>query len=142
MLVMAAAVGAAGCGSDDEAWADQANALCEDLERDVRDIAPLREIEHPEEFAPYVSLVAAAARDWLTRMQALEPPEDDEERVAEMLRLYDEGIDKTEQAATALGDGDESAYEQVLREGNSVLVKADEIAVDLGADSCAYPLSG
>jgi hypothetical protein len=133
----------AGCGSGgEEAWAKEANALCRDLERDVRGVAPLREIEHPEEFAPYVSSVVAVARDWLVRMRQLEAPEDEEARVREMLDLYEAAIDKTGEAATTLGDGDEAGYERLLRESDALSSRADELARDLDAEACTYPLSG
>jgi hypothetical protein len=137
-------VGAASCGGsgDKEAWAKEANALCRDLERDVHDVAPLREIEHPEEFAPYVSSVVAVARDWLARMRELEAPEGEEERVREMLDLYEAAIDKTDEAATTLGDGDEPGYQRLLREGDALSGRADELARDLGVEACTHPLSG
>jgi hypothetical protein len=137
-------LGTAGCGGsgDKEAWAKEANALCRDLERDVRGVAPLREIEHPEEFAPYVSSVAAVARDWLARMRELEAPEDEEERVDEMLDLYEAAIDKTDDAATTLGDGDEAGYERLLREADGLSGRADVLARDLDVEACTHPLSG
>jgi hypothetical protein len=133
----------AGCGSGDgEAWAKEANTLCRDLERDVRGVAPLREIEHPEEFAPYVSSVVAVARDWLVRTRRLEAPEDEETRVREMLDLYGAAIDKTDEAATTLGDGDEAGYERLLRESDVLSSRADDLARDLDVEACTYPLSG
>jgi hypothetical protein len=133
---------AVGCGSGNDDWAREATALCRDLEREVGAVAPLREIEHPEEFAPYVSSVVAEVREWLTRMRELDPPEGDEERVSDMLDLYEAAIDKTDEAANALGDGDEERYQRLLREGGALSQRADRIARDLGAETCAYPLSG
>jgi hypothetical protein len=133
---------AAGCGSGNGDWAEEATALCRDLERDVGAVAPLREIEHPEEFAPYVSSVVAEVREWLIRMRRLDPPEGDEQRVDDMLDLYEAAIDKTDEAANALGDGDEERYQRLLREGAALSGRADRVARDLGAEACAYPLSG
>jgi hypothetical protein len=136
------AVGVAACGGDDRGeWAKEANALCEQLEQRVAGISPRSRVEDPEDLAPCVREVVAAARDRLGQMRDLEPAGDDEQRVGEMLDLYEESFDIADEAATTVETGDEAGYHRLLRQSDAVSLRADAIARELGAETSAFPLS-
>jgi hypothetical protein len=143
VLVVALLLPACGSDSDDrERWAQEANALCRQLERELGSFDPPREIEEPDELAGFVGAVGRAVAGWLEEMRALEPPDGEEQDVERMLALYGRAVRQTEQAADALGAGDEERYEALVRAAEKPSGEADAIAREFGADACTYPLSG
>jgi len=126
---------APGAGSE-RVWADEANARCGELERELGAVDPPREVEEPEELAAFVAATAAAVDIWLGRMRELEPPEEDVAQVERMLDHYGDAVQKTEQAAEAVAAGDEDRYRQLVEAAERSSARGDKIALELGAHTC------
>jgi hypothetical protein len=147
------AVLAAGCaGKSDsvsrEDWANDANAICEEMQRELdkkfEDSMPKDSAGDPDDVVAagnkaFADDFLAITSEHLSRIRSLPRPSSDAERIEEMLDLYDQVTRESAEVLASFGDRKEedAALEQFEKSGAKLGKQAGEIATDLGATCLA-----
>jgi hypothetical protein len=136
------AVLAGGCSGENgtvsrEDWAEDANAICEEMLDDLDDVE--FDDSSPEQFQSSMREYRAAALEHLRRLRELPRPPRDEARIGEMLNLYESALDAGVELADAspVGAGKSTAaeverYEEAEKTVDRYGNRADAIAGELG----------
>jgi hypothetical protein len=142
VATLAAAAALAGCGGGDgeggdrlskEDYIRQADALC--LEADQR-IEALGDPTTAEEAVAFTRDATAIAEEQLARLRALRPPEEDEATLEEAYDLLEQQIEVGRQLGDAIDANDEARAQELIRQGDDLNERANEIADDYGMAEC------
>jgi hypothetical protein len=126
-------------------WISQADGVCRTYRDETQDLtakfealdisssSPSKDLVKGSELLRQIDTKSAEETDALRQ---LEPPSGDEETIDAMLAKVEETRDIGLQAADALEDGDESALQDIVGEGNEINAEAKEMAKDYGLKVC------
>jgi hypothetical protein len=135
----------AGCsgGGDERLTGDeyirQADAECERSQRLASELDELPS-ERDEDFAELSKRLHEIARDELSDLRELEPPEELESEVDEWLGLREERLRLSESLTDALLEGDdERELERVFRALAENDKRSNEIGREIGFRACTHP---
>jgi ribosomal protein L16 Arg81 hydroxylase len=135
-LLLAAGCGGGGGGGDRLTKAEfqqQANAICDKYEKQLRAISPPTSLD---EIPDIVDQALEILDKEIGEISDLKPPEELQSQFDELIAQSD----KTKQAANDLSAAakanDKEAVQKALSEGNAASDKADQLAGQLGLDSC------
>jgi hypothetical protein len=130
---------ATGCGGSSggrlskEDFQTQANAVCDRYQKQLDALATPTTLD---EIPDLVDQALAILEKEVDEISALNPPEELQSQFDAMLAESD----KTKQAASDLSEaaksGDRAGVQKALDEGNAASAKADQLAGQLGLDSC------
>jgi hypothetical protein len=134
LLLLATGCGGSGGGRlSKEDFQSQANAVCAKYQKQLDALGTPTSLD---EIPALVQQALGILNKEIDEVAALNPPE-------ELQSQFDALIaetNKTKQAATDLSDaaksGDQAAVQKALDEGNAASDKADQLAGQLGLDSC------
>lgn len=127
------------CGGDGEErlskadWIEQADAICARASEDVEALTEPTKLDEIPEFTDTASEIS---RDALSDLRALQPPEEDQTTVDEMLDLVEQQIEIGEQIGEAAADGDQDEVQRLADETDPIENEADEKARQYGLDDC------
>ena len=135
-LLLAAGCGGGGGGGDRLTKAEfqqQANAICDKYEKQLQAISPPTSLD---EIPDTVDQALEILDKEIGEISDLKPPEELQSQFDELIAQSD----KTKQAANDLSAAakanDKEAVQKALSEGNAASDKADQLAGQLGLDSC------
>jgi hypothetical protein len=130
---------ATGCGGSSggrlskEDFQTQANAVCDRYQKQLDALATPTTLD---EIPDLVDQALSILEKEVDEISALNPPEELQSQFDAMLAESD----KTKQAASDLSEaaksGDRAGVQKALDEGNAASAKADQLAGQLGLDSC------
>lgn len=136
VLVLAGCGGGGGGGEErltKEEWIAQADAICK---RAAQEIDALGTPQSLDEVAELAAKASEIGRRELGEIRALQPPEEDEATIEEMLALSDQLIDIGEKIGAAAEEGDLAEVQKLLQEGEPINDQADQLAQDYGLEEC------
>ena len=142
MLAVAAALAVAGCADDGDGrlskgeYVRAADAICAEYERRL---ARLPEPRNVEELARLTEQALPIAREGVTRLRGLEPPQELTSRVEEWLERNEENVRTIERMRDAARAGDETRVQELASAGADNEAEADRLARALGLRACAAP---
>jgi hypothetical protein len=136
-VAVAAALGLAACGGDDDDtiafadWAAQADAICaeanQDLDREAQDFFGGGEQPTPDELEQFsTEVLVPSLQSQHDEISDLPEPDERADEASETLETLQAGIDELE--------GDPSAL--AGRDGQLLIDEATEMAQDLGLEDC------
>jgi len=136
LLLLVAGCGGGGGGGDRLTKAEfqqQANAICDKYEKQLQAISPPTSLD---EIPDTVDQALEILDKEIGEISDLKPPEELQSQFDELIAQSD----KTKQAANDLSAAakanDKEAVQKALSEGNAASDKADQLAGQLGLDSC------
>jgi hypothetical protein len=136
VLVLLAA-GCGGGGSDTrlsrEEFESQANAICAKYQKQLHAIGTPSSVE---EIPDLVEQALAILNKEVAEIAALNPPADMQTEFDAMIEASNNTKAAANDLSQAAKDGDQAAVQKALDEGNAASKKADQIATQLGLDSC------
>jgi DNA-binding NtrC family response regulator len=136
VLVLVAA-GCGGGGSDTrlsrEEFESQANAICAKYQKQLGAIGTPSSVE---EIPDLVEQALAILNKEVAEIAALNPPTDMQTEFDAMIEASNNTKAAANDLSQAAKDGDQAAVQKALDEGNAASKKADQIATQLGLDSC------
>ena len=136
VLVLLAA-GCGGGGSDTrlsrEEFESQANAICAKYQKQLHAIGTPSSVE---EIPDLVEQALAILNKEVAEIAALSPPADMQTEFDAMIEASNNTKAAANDLSQAAKDGDQAAVQKALDEGNAASKKADQIATQLGLDSC------
>jgi predicted nucleic acid-binding Zn-ribbon protein len=132
----------AGCGGGgDEAepltkseWIEQADEICAQADEDIEALGNPTTLDEIGELTDEASGIS---RDALADLRALQPPEEDQETVDQMLDLVEQQIEIGEQIGEAARSGDEAEVRRLAAEAQPLEDQADELGRRYGLVDCA-----
>lgn len=146
VLGLAMVLSAVACGDDDEAtdsltkaeWIEAADEICIELDQELAEIP---EPESPEEMGETGLEVVAITAAKFEELRALEPPEGEEEAVAEILDAFDlvaeTGGEFTQVAAETDWPEEQSAEAEALfMDLEEATVNAEQLSASYGLQEC------
>ena len=129
---------AGGCGGGDdegptlEGWAAQADKICAEAERKVKDV----ELPGTLEAVPaYVDATAPAVEEELRKLRAI--PRPDDERIDAYLQKAEDTLRSAREVGAAAAGGDEAEARAAGERTQALTRETRELARELGADDCA-----
>jgi hypothetical protein len=137
-VVVAALLGAAGCGGGSDAlsgaeFIEQGDAVCERLTDQVNDLdQPTSE----EELGDHLRAIAALEAEARDDFAALEPPSEGEDVQRALLDAADEANERTLAAADAADEGDTVTAEDLMSSPTDGALAAGEAMRDYGFEVC------
>ena len=139
-LLLTAVFVVAGCGGGDgqlsaEEYQEQGNAICTKYEGEI-DAVPAPSGDDPQQLTAYLDKTIPLAEQQIADLRALEPPEDDQKTHDKMLAEADGLLGSARDLRTAVVAGDENGVNDAIAEADASNKQADELATDLGLDSC------
>jgi hypothetical protein len=130
----------AGCGggvSDArltrEEFESQANAICAKYQKQLDALGTPASIE---EIPDLVDQALAILNKEIDEIAALNPPADMQTEFDALIEASNNTKAAADDLSQAAKDGDQAAVQKALDEGNAASDKADQIATELGLDSC------
>lgn len=131
----------AACGGGDDGgerlskseWIEQADAICAQADEDVDALTEPSTLDEIPEFTETASEIS---REALTELRALQPPEEDQATVDEMLDLVEQQIELGEQIGEAASDGDQEEVQRLAAEAEPLEAEANEKARQYGLEDC------
>jgi len=136
VLVLLAA-GCGGGGSDTrlsrKEFESQANAICAKYQKQLDAIGTPSSVE---EIPDLVEQALAILNKEVAEIAALSPPADMQTEFDAMIEASNNTKAAANDLSQAAKDGDQAAVQKALDEGNAASKKADQIATQLGLDSC------
>jgi hypothetical protein len=134
-ILALAACGGNGDGErlSQEEWIAEADAICAQANEDVE---ALEEPTALDEIAAFTEEASGISRDALADLRALQPPEDDETTVDEMLDLVERQIEIGEQIGEAAEEGDQDEVERLAAEAEPIEADANAKAREFGLAEC------
>jgi hypothetical protein len=145
LALFLAVVLAAGCsgGGDDadsrlsqEEYVERADTICRQFE------GRLEELGNPRSLADLARISDEAlpvAREGVSELKALRPPETLGARVARWLELNETNVRSVEQLRDAARAGDEDRVQEIALEAEANEARADRLAKEIGLTACAAP---
>jgi hypothetical protein len=135
LILLATACG--GGGSDArlsrEEFESQANAICDKYQTQLN---KLKSPTSLEEIPDFVDHALAILNKEVAEITALNPPADLQTEFDAMIAASNDTKAAADDLSQAARDGDQAAVQKALDEGNAASKKADQIATQLGLDSC------
>jgi hypothetical protein len=141
-VAVAVAVGCSGGGEEtdgrlsQEEYAERADAICSEFE------GRLNELGNPRSLADLARISGEAlpvAREGISELKALRPPETLEARVARWLELNETNVRSLEQLRDAARAGDENRVQEIALDAEANEGRADRLAREIGLMACAAP---
>ena len=137
-LVGVIALVGAGCGGGDDQLTqaelrERGNAICAKYERRIDELAVPSSVQ---EIPAYVAKAAPIVEDEIDELEALDPPNDDQETFDQMIAEAEKTLAAGKRLSDAAEQGDDVAVEKALNEGNAASDRADEHARALGLNEC------
>jgi len=129
----------AGCGGGGdtrlsrEEFESQANAICAKYQKQLNALGTPSSVE---EIPDLVEQALAILNKEVAEISALNPPTDMQTEFDAMIEASNNTKDAANDLSQAAKDGDQAAVQKALDEGNAASKKADQIATQLGLDSC------
>jgi hypothetical protein len=134
LVLLATACG--GGGSDArlsrEQFESQANAICDKYQTQLNQLKSPTSLEEIPDFVDH----ALAILNKEVAITALNPPADLQTEFDAMIAASNDTKAAADDLSQAARDGDQAAVQKALDEGNAASKKADQIATQLGLDSC------
>jgi hypothetical protein len=135
LVLLATACG--GGGSDArlsrEQFESQANAICDKYQTQLNQLKSPTSLE---EIPDFVDHAIAILNKEVAEITALNPPADLQTEFDAMIAASNDTKAAADDLSQAARDGDQAAVQKALDEGNAASKKADQIATQLGLDSC------
>ena len=135
LVLLATACG--GGGSDArlsrEEFESQANAICNKYQTQLNQLKSPTSLE---EIPDFVDHALAILNKEVAEITALNPPADLQTEFDAMIAASNDTKAAADDLSQAARDGDQAAVQKALDEGNAASKKADQIATQLGLDSC------
>jgi hypothetical protein len=135
LVLLATACG--GGGSDArlsrEQFESQANAICDKYQTQLNQLKSPTSLE---EIPDFVDHALAILNKEVAEITALNPPADLQTEFDAMIAASNDTKAAADDLSQAARDGDQAAVQKALDEGNAASKKADQIATQLGLDSC------
>ena len=129
----------AGCGGGGdtrlsrEEFESQANAICAKYQKQLNALGTPSSVE---EIPDLVEQALAILNKEVAEIAALNPPTDMQTEFDAMIEASNNTKAAANDLSQAAKDGDQAAVQKALDEGNAASKKADQIATQLGLDSC------
>ena len=129
----------AGCGGGGdnrlsrEEFESQANAICAKYQKQLDALGTPSSVE---EIPDLVEQALAILNKEVAEIAALNPPTDMQTEFDAMIEASNNTKAAANDLSQAARDGDQAAVQKALEEGNAASDKADQIATQLGLDSC------
>ena len=129
----------AGCGGGDdtrlsrEEFESQANAICAKYQKQLNALGTPSSVE---EIPDLVEQALAILNKEVAEIAALNPPTDMQTEFDAMIEASNNTKAAANDLSQAAKDGDQAAVQKALDEGNAASKKADQVATQLGLDSC------
>jgi DNA-binding NtrC family response regulator len=129
----------AGCGGGGdtrlsrEEFESQANAICAKYQKQLNALGTPSSVE---EIPDLVEQALAILNKEVAEIAALDPPTDMQTEFDAMIEASNNTKAAANDLSQAARDGDQAAVQKALEEGNAASDKADQIATQLGLDSC------
>ena len=137
VLVLAASgCGGGGGGGDRLSKADfqsQANSICAKYQKQLD---ALKTPTNLDEIPDLVDQALAILNKEVDEISKLNPPEELQSQFDQMLAESDKTKEAADDLSAAAKSGDQAAVQKALQEGNTASSKADQLAGQLGLDSC------
>jgi hypothetical protein len=132
------AVTACGSGGDSARlskpeFQSQANAICAKYQKQLNALKTPTSID---EIPDLVDQALAILNKEIDEISKLNPPEELQSQFDQMLAESDKTKAAADDLSAAAKSGDQAAVQKALEEGNAASTKADQIAGQLGLDSC------
>jgi hypothetical protein len=131
------ATGCGGGGSDArltrEEFENQANAICDKYQKQLNQLKTPASLE---EIPDFVDQTLAILNKEVDEVSGLKPPTDMQTEFDALIDASNNTKDAADDLSQAAKDGDQAAVQKALNEGNAASKKADQIAAQLGLDSC------
>jgi hypothetical protein len=134
---------AAGCGGGgengggdlltSEEFVQQADGLCADANQQI---GALSEPQNVQELATYAAEALSISEQTLDALGELSPPEDLQAQYDRALELLDEQNAIGRQIVDAAEEGDTARIEELSAQAEALEAETDQIAVDLGLQTC------
>jgi hypothetical protein len=135
LVLLATACG--GGGSDArlsrEEFESQANAICDKYQKQLDQLKTPTSLE---EIPDFVDQALAILNKEVDEIAALNPPADLQTEFDAMVAASNNTKEAADDLSQAAKDGDQAAVQKALDAGNATSKKADQIATQLGLDSC------
>jgi hypothetical protein len=138
-LVGVLALLAAGCGGGGEEplskaeFQSQANAICAKYEKQLNALGTPSSID---EIPDLVQQALVILNKEIDEIAALNPPADLQTEFDALIEASNNTKAAADDLSQAAKDGNQAAVQKALDEGNAASDKADQIATELGLDSC------
>jgi hypothetical protein len=116
-----------------EEFQSQANAICAKYEEQLKAIGSPSSIE---EIPDVVDQALAILNKEIGEIAALNPPEELQSDFDKLLAASNRTKSAADDLAEAATSGDQAAVQKALDEGNAASTEADQLAGNLGLDSC------
>jgi len=129
----------AGCGGGGdtrlsrEEFESQANAICAKYQKQLNALGTPSSVE---EIPDLVEQALAILNKEVAEIAALDPPTDMQTEFDAMIEASNNTKAAANDLSQAAKDGDQAAVQKALDEGNAASKKADQVATQLGLDSC------
>ena len=129
----------AGCGGGGdtrlsrEEFESQANAICAKYQKRLDGLGTPSSVE---EIPDLVEQALAILNKEVAEIAALDPPTDMQTEFDAMIEASNNTKAAANDLSQAAKDGDQAAVQKALDEGNAASKKADQVATQLGLDSC------
>ncbi len=140
-LVIALALGSAGCGGEGggerltaQEFRDQANRICTDLDKELEGLGDPGSLD---ELSTQLEAGREIFEDALGQLRGLRPPEDLQADYDRLLATGDDALEALSSMQEAAEDGDAEEVQQIATEAEREDQTSDEIAQGLGLDACA-----
>jgi hypothetical protein len=116
-----------------EEFESQANAICDKYQTQLNQLKSPTSLE---EIPDFVDHALAILNKEVAEITALNPPADLQTEFDAMIAASNDTKAAADDLSQAARDGDQAAVQKALDEGNAASKKADQIATQLGLDSC------
>jgi len=129
----------AGCGGGGdtrlsrEGFESQGNAICAKYQKQLQAVGNPSSID---EIPDLVDQAVAILNKEIAEIAALNPPADMQTEFDALIDASNNTKDAADDLSQAAKDGDRAAVQKALDEGKAASEKADQIATQLGLDSC------
>jgi hypothetical protein len=135
LVLLATGCGGGGSGArlSREEFESQANAICAKYQKQLHEVGNPSSIE---EIPDLVDQALAILNKEIAEIAALNPPADMQTEFDALIDASNNTKDAADDLSQAAKDGDRAAVQKALDEGNAASEKADQIATQLGLDSC------
>jgi DNA-binding NtrC family response regulator len=139
VLVGVLVLAASGCGSgggerlSKEEFQSQANDICAKYQKQLD---ALKTPTNLDEIPDLVDQALAILNKEVDEISKLNPPEELQSQFDQMLAESDKTKEAADDLSAAAKSGDQAAVQKALQEGNTASSKADQLAGQLGLDSC------
>ena len=135
LVLFATACGGGGDGArlSTEEFQSQANAICAKYQKQLNALGTPSSVE---EIPDLVEQALAILNKEVAEIAALNPPTDMQTEFDAMIEASNNTKAAANDLSQAAKDGDQAAVQKALEEGNAASSKADQIATQLGLDSC------